>query len=114
MKKIRIATLCLGVILAAPLAGCVVEEHRPPPPPAAAVLYVPKAPPAPIAEVQPAPPGPPEEFFWKPGHWRWNGAEYVWHHGVWERRPPKAVEWIPPHWENRPGGWVFVEGHYRY
>lgn len=112
MRHFKIAVLILGVALATPLAGCVVEEHRPPPP--AAVVYVPKAPPAPIAEVQPAPPGPPEEFFWKPGHWRWNGAEYVWHHGVWERRPPRAVEWIPPHWENRPGGWVFVEGHYRY
>jgi len=112
LRHLKIASICLGVALAFPLAGCVVE---PPPRPApVAEVYIPTAPPPPRAEVQPPPPGPIEAFFWKPGHWRWNGHEYVWHHGLWEPRPPKAVEWIAPHWESRPGGWVFIEGHYRY
>jgi WXXGXW repeat (2 copies) len=110
----KIAALCLSVVL----AGCVADEHRPPPPPpplpSGTIHYVPKAPPPLIEEVQPAPPGPVADFIWKPGHWRWKGAEYVWRHGVWEHPPAKALEWIPPHWDNRPGGWVFVEGHYRY
>jgi len=107
--------MSLVVGFALPAAGCVVEA-RPVHPVAAVVVAQPPPPPPRAAEyVPPPPPGPPGVVYvWQPGHWRWNGHEYVWHHGLWEPRPPKAVEWIAPHWESRPGGWVFIEGHYRY
>jgi hypothetical protein len=106
----------LGLMLLAGgmLAGCVVEQPRPAPRPAVAagIYYVPAPPPAPIYEVQTAPPGPLELFFWQPGHWRWEGGRYIWHRGIWARRPHPAAVWMAPHWEQRPQGYVFIEGRW--
>jgi hypothetical protein len=50
---------------------------------------------------------------WEPGHWHWDGRQYVWfpgrtvtmrqsYHryvpGYWAQRGPRWV-WIPAHWE---------------
>ncbi len=113
----RLATLLTCAALTPWLASCVVEPrpayYRPPPPPVAAEVYVPAAPPAPIYETPPPPPGPEINFFWQPGYWRWNGGTHVWVAGRWAPRPARFAGWEAPRWEHRPGGWFFIEGHFR-
>ncbi len=102
--KILAAALSLGVLI--PLTACVerVETRE---------VVVPRQPPAPVAEEVPAAPGAPEMWVWQPGHWRWNGREYVWTAGHYVERPRREAQWVPAHWQERGGGWVFVEGHWR-
>jgi hypothetical protein len=49
---------------------------------------------------------------WQPGHWRWNGREHVGVEGHYAPRPRREAVWIPAHYDRRPGGWVFIEGHW--
>ena len=49
---------------------------------------------------------------WQPGYWRWNGYEHVWTEGYYVARPRPRAEWISGRWEQRPRGWVYVEGHW--
>jgi hypothetical protein len=70
-------------------------------------------PPALKAEIVPV--LPPERAaleYWQPGHWRWNGREYVWVEGRYVVRPRPQAVWVAPHWDRRRSGWVFVEGHW--
>ena len=76
-------------------------------------IVVPGAPPAAIIETRPPPPGPGPLWYWQPGHWRWDGGRYAWYHGIWVQRPARYREWVAPHWEPHPHGWIFVEGHWR-
>ncbi len=76
-------------------------------------VMVSRPPPAPMAEVVPAPPGPIEVWVWQPGHWRWDGREYRWQPGRYVERPHRAAEWVPAHYQERAGGWVYVPGHWR-
>lgn len=50
---------------------------------------------------------------WQPGHWRWDGHEHVWVEGRYVARPRRGAEWVPAHYDRRPGGWVYVDGHWR-
>ncbi len=59
------------------------------------------------------PPGRAEREVWQPGHWRWDGREHIWVAGHYVERPRHGAEWVPAHYDRRPGGWVFVEGHWR-
>ena len=54
-----------------------------------------------------------EREVWQPGHWRWDGREHVWVEGHFVERPRREAEWVPPHYDRRPGGWVFIDGHWR-
>jgi hypothetical protein len=109
--------------VAALLTGCVVN-NRPPeptvvqtPPPSTEVMpapstevIVPSAPPAPRVEViPPARQG----MRWHPGHWEWNGSQYVWLEGQWVAAPSGGADWVPGHWVQRANGWVWIEGHWR-
>ncbi|MCW5732983.1 MAG: YXWGXW repeat-containing protein [Enhydrobacter sp.] len=49
---------------------------------------------------------------WQPGYWRWNGHEHIWAEGHYVARPRPHAEWIAGRWEQRPRGWVYVEGHW--
>ena len=60
-----------GILLALLLGGCIYE---PPPPPA-------RRPPAPAPVVEAVPVAPGAYYVWRPGHWRWNGAQWVWVRG---------------------------------
>ena len=55
--------------------SCVVKKER-------EVVTQPQAPP-PRVEERPAPPY--STSVWVPGHWDWNGQEYVWTPGHWEQ-----------------------------
>jgi hypothetical protein len=71
--------------------------------------------PPPAAQVETIPPPPaPSGYAWQPGHWHWNGAQYVWRPGRYELMPAGATAWIPAHWEARGGQWVFKPGHWSY
>ena len=90
------------------LAACV----PPPPPRDVAVIRV--APPPPRREVVPAlPPERAAVEYWQPGHWRWNGHEYAWVPGHYERRPRPGAVWVEPRYERHGDGWVFVDGRWR-
>ncbi|MBV8900603.1 MAG: YXWGXW repeat-containing protein [Verrucomicrobia bacterium] len=80
--------------------------------PGRAQVFVRVAPPAPI--VEPGPPRPPGPgYVWVAGHWHWNGYRWVWRHGHYVLRPRGRGEWVPAHYDRRPGGWVYVPGHWR-
>ncbi len=59
------------------------------------------------------PPPPPGVWVWQPGGWRWDGARYVWFPGRYRHPPHRRAAWIPPHWEQRGFGWVYIRGHWR-
>lgn len=78
-----------------------------------AEIIVPTAPPPPRVEVVPVlPPERVEREVWRPGHWQWNGHEYVWVAGHYVERPRRGAVWVPGRWERRPHGWVYLEGHW--
>jgi hypothetical protein len=78
-----------------------------------AEVYVPMAPPPPRVEVIPVlPPERASAERWQPGYWRWNGHEHIWTEGHYVARPRPRAEWIPGRWEQRPRGWVYVQGHW--
>jgi hypothetical protein len=78
-------------------------------------LVVARPPPPVRVEVIPAPPGAhPELMVWQPGHWHWDGHEYVWRGGHYEKRPSATAYWVQPEWVSRNGSWVFKPGHWAY
>ena len=78
-----------------------------------AEVYVPTAPPPPRVEVVPVLPRERVEIeHWQPGYWRWNGGEYVWTEGHYVARPRPRAVWVPGRWEQRPRGWVYMDGRW--
>jgi WXXGXW repeat (2 copies) len=69
-------------------------------------------PPPPVVERYGAAPHP--GWVWRGGYYRWNGRGYAWAPGYWVRPPRPHAVWVPARWGQRPGGWVFVQGHWRY
>lgn len=70
-------------------------------------VVAPHPPPPRRAEIPPPAPSP--HALWSFGHWRWNGAKYVWAPGRYVERPTPTANWIPGYWEQQPGGWRWVE-----
>jgi hypothetical protein len=77
-----------------------------------AQVYVRVGPPAPVVEHYGPPPHP--GYVWIAGYHRWDGARYVWVPGYYAAPPRPRAVWVPHHWVHRRGGWVLVEGHWRY
>jgi len=96
MSRVASAFAALAVTLG--VAACVVAPANPYPPP----------PPLQAEVVPPAPVG----RYWEPGHWQWNGAQYVWVPGRYIVRAAGVTHWEHGHWENRGGAWVWVPGHW--
>ena len=69
-------------------------------------------PPPPVAEHYGRPPHP--GWVWRGGYQRWDGRRYAWAPGYWVNPPRPRAVWVPAHWVQRRGGWVFVQGHWRY
>jgi hypothetical protein len=99
--KWTVAAMIGGTVLAAAL------------PAVAAEIIVQTAPPPLRVEVVPALPGPAAKWFWRPGHWRWNGARYVWVRGHYIHRIRPGAVWVAGHWADRPGGFVWVRGRWK-
>jgi len=78
-----------------------------------AEIIIGTAPPPLAREVVTPAPGPANQWVWHKGHWRWIDGTYVWIPGHWVARPRPAVVWVEPVWQQRPKGWVFVEGHWK-
>ncbi len=76
----------------------VVEPYPPPPPPVR--MEEPPVAPAPVD-------------VWTPGHWEWNGREYVWAQGQWVEPPYANAVWVPSHWEWNGRDWVWIAGHWQ-
>jgi hypothetical protein len=97
--KHRLIPLVAAVTLA--LAGCAVYTANPYPPV-----------PPPQAEVMPKPPVSAQPLIWQPGHWDWNGANYVWTPGAWVPRAGHGSLWQYGYWTLSGGTWVWVPSHW--
>ncbi len=93
--------------LAAAAGGCVVsgEAHVRAP---VAVVEVESEPPPPRYEEVVVRPG----FVFIQGRWNWNGGQWVWMNGHYERERVGYV-WAPGRWERRGNRHVWVEGEWR-
>ena len=99
VKKCLLATVG-GLILAVTLSsGAQVVVRIGPPPP------------RPVEVVPPVPhehPG----WVWQEGYHHWDGHAYAWVPGRYAEPPYEHAHWVPGHWANRGGGYVWVEGHW--
>ena len=104
MKWLVAGTAVVAVAMGVLVSGCAVAQPEPPP------TYAPIPPPR--AEVIPPPPG--GRLVWEPGHWHWNGAQYVWIGGHYIERRPEYRHYAEGHWVWRPreGGWVWHPAHW--
>jgi len=86
--------------------------YAPPPAGYPGEVVIQAAPPPVIAETYGPAPGP--DFFWIGGRWDWQGR-WVWTRGRWARHPHwhPGGGWVAGHWDNRHGGYVWVEGRWR-
>ncbi len=141
MKLLNLPLRSLGVLSAAVLvSGCTVYEA--PATTSRTVLLQPASPPVRYAEAAPSaevsvylePPvyQPPPVFIdwapppmrlepitaqpygdavWVGGYWVWQN-NWVWATGHWRRPPRPNYGWVPPYYEHRHGGVVFVNGHW--
>jgi hypothetical protein len=75
------------------------------------IVIAPSAPPPVREEIVPPPPT--TDVVWQPGHWQWNGTQYVWVSGAYVARPRPQVAWVPGHWDQSPTGWTWVEGYWQ-
>jgi len=39
-------------------------------------------------------------------------VKYVWMRGHYVQRPSPTANWIPGYWEQRPEGWIRIEGQW--
>jgi hypothetical protein len=89
----------LGVATALPLAAQV-PDWTPPPPPALR------------EEVRPPPPNP--AWVWRPGHWKFEGREYIWVPGEWVERAVRGERWTHGYWaQGARGEWIWIPGHWQ-
>ena len=79
------------------------------------VVLAPQAPPPPRQEVVPAPPSNATQVaYWQPGHWTWDGANYICTPGQYLQPPQVQAVWIPGQWLEQPGGgWMWIDGHWQ-
>jgi YXWGXW repeat-containing protein len=67
-------------------------------------------PPPPAIEAPTVAPAPGDA--WIPGHWEWNGRQYVWAEGQWVGPPNTDSVWVPRHQEWNGHEWITVPGHW--
>ncbi len=107
-------------VLAAALAGCIVEQPYQPAPVDTSAAPVPATdateeeaneppPPLPVYE---QPPCPVEGYIWTPGVWRWGAEGYFWVPGTWVAPPQVGFLWTPGYWGLVGVAYVFHPGHW--
>ena len=80
-------------------------------PAAAARVYFNVGPPPVRVEVRGVAPSP--RHAWRDGYWRWNGAAHAWVGGAWVVPSHRGAAWVPGHRKSTPGGWYWIEGHWK-
>jgi hypothetical protein len=98
--KHHLVGLAFALTLSSPLAAL-----------AQPAILVPTAPP-PLLQEAPAPMTAPGSE-WIPGHWIWNGQQYAWQQGRWDRPPAPGARWLPARWQRRGRMWMFAPGRWR-
>jgi len=71
-------------------------------------------PPAPAlkAEVRPEQPNP--AWVWRPGHWKFEGRDYVWVPGEYVEKPLRGEHWVHGYWaQGARGEWIRIPGHWQ-
>jgi hypothetical protein len=68
--------------------------------------------PAPLAERVPVPPRTPVPLIWRPGHYDWNGTNFVWHAGEWVERAGHGTLWQDGYWRTAGSSYAWVPGHW--
>jgi hypothetical protein len=76
-----------------------------------------------IVAQPPPPPPPPQEYaspqpspdaYWVPGHYNWDGNQYVFVSGYWTVPPQHYHQYVESHWVVRGDGrYVYVRGYWR-
>jgi WXXGXW repeat (2 copies) len=66
----------------------------------------------PPLRVETPPPAPWPLAMWQPGHWSWNGAQYIWAPGHYVERPSPTATWLPGYWQQGPSGWTWIDGRW--
>jgi hypothetical protein len=51
-------------------------------------------------------------MLWAPGYWGWNGRQYFWIQGHWERLHPGRI-YQRPEWRHERNGWYLDRGGWR-
>ena len=70
-------------------------------------------PPKPHHDFRP-PPSPAEHLWgWHPGYYKFDGAQYIWVHGAYEKGPTDHPHWNEGHWDPKDGGYIWTEGGWR-
>ncbi len=83
-------------------------------PPENLVVVAPIAPPAPVVETIPPPSIGSQETYWRPGHWNWNGATWVWNAGGYVTPLRTSAVWVPGQWVlQSTGGYAWVNGYWQ-
>lgn len=128
MRMPRLARWMGGLALASGLAGCVVHDTPAVNPsygdgygnytrgaPGASVVgepepaYVSGMPPEPLYEQMSDSPG--DGAVWIDGYWHWNGYEWVWAQGRWEREQPGYV-YVEPSYDYSGEQYVYTPGYW--
>jgi len=78
-----------------------------------AALAQPGYPPMPPPRMEPMPPPPGGAYIWRPGHWAWNGRQYVWISGRYVPRQSSYHQWVEGRWVMRGGRWEWIPPHWR-
>ncbi len=60
----------------------------------------------------PAPPSSSVVVIWQPGHYDWNGVDYVWVPGEWVDRAGHGTAWQDGYWEGGAPASVWVPPHW--
>ncbi|HXZ61005.1 MAG TPA: YXWGXW repeat-containing protein [Steroidobacteraceae bacterium] len=109
----------LAWVLAAALAGCVVEAPYPAQPvdstapaPATDETEEQAPEPPPPLPVYEQPPPPVEGYIWTPGLWRWGVEGYYWVPGTWVAPPQVGFLWTPGYWALVGAVYLFHPGHW--
>jgi len=63
------------------------------------------------AEVTVQSPG--EGYYWVPGYYDWQGGNYVWVAGSWQRPPRDGEIWVAPRYERSGSRYRYYRGHWR-
>jgi len=98
----KFLTATFGIILALSASPAVAQ-----PPP----NYAPIPPP----RHEHMPPQPHGNVVWQPGHWHWDGHQYVWVGGHYVERHPHHRTWAAGHWawSHRDNRYIWNPPHWR-